>query len=243
MEDTAARDKNEWPWPAKLAVVFTVLAFASPLLVYGLAGDAAGRGVAGDWLGGSMTGLASLAAFFLMYAAFMLQRRELGLQRDELRLQREEMKLLRKLWGKQVRITHGLAETLEQLEKESDEFKKQIMEFIHGLVSHYLLDDGKLVIAHAGMKESMQGRGSGKVREFGYFGETTGEKDLWQVDLSAPTAVIVGSEATGIDDETLRGVDEILQIPTRGFIPSYNVQAAVSMILGEWLRQDSIRLD
>ena len=39
------------------------------------------------------------------------------------------------------------------------------------------LDDGKLVVAHAGMKEEMQGRGSGKVRDFALYGETTGETD------------------------------------------------------------------
>src|SRR5207249_2691052 len=45
------------------------------------------------------------------------------------------------------------------------------------LVSHYVLDEGKLVVAHAGMKEEMQGRGSGKVRDFALYGETTGETD------------------------------------------------------------------
>ena len=49
--------------------------------------------------------------------------------------------------------------------------------FLDGLVSHYVLDDGKLVVAHAGMKEEMQGRGSGKVRDFALYGETTGETD------------------------------------------------------------------
>ena len=33
--------------------------------------------------------------------------------------------------------------------------------FLDGLVSHYVLDDGKLVVAHAGMKEELQGRASG----------------------------------------------------------------------------------
>ena len=45
------------------------------------------------------------------------------------------------------------------------------------LVSHYVLDDGKLTVAHAGMKEWIQGRGSGAVREFALFGETTRETD------------------------------------------------------------------
>ena len=40
-----------------------------------------------------------------------------------------------------------------------------------------MLDGGRLVVAHAGMKESMQGRGSGAVREFALYGETTGEYD------------------------------------------------------------------
>lgn len=88
-----------------------------------------------------------------------------------------DMKLVRKLKGKQVQITHGLAESLAQLEKESPEFHNQVAEFLDGLVSHYVLDDGKLVVAHAGLKEEMQGRGSGKVRDFALYGETTGETD------------------------------------------------------------------
>jgi protein phosphatase len=88
-----------------------------------------------------------------------------------------DMKLLRKLRGKDVQITHGLAESLAQLEREPPEFRKKVMDFIGDLVSHYVLDDGKLVVAHAGMKESMQGRGSGKVRDFALYGETTGETD------------------------------------------------------------------
>jgi protein phosphatase len=88
-----------------------------------------------------------------------------------------DIKLLKKLKGKNVQITHGLEESLQQLEHESDDFKQQIAKFIDDLVSHYVLDDGKLVVAHAGMVEAMQGRGSGKVREFALYGETTGETD------------------------------------------------------------------
>jgi len=88
-----------------------------------------------------------------------------------------EMKLLRKLRGKDVQITHGLAQSLAQLERELPEFKKKVMDFIDDLVSHYVLDNGKVVVAHAGMKSSMQGRGSGKVRDFALYGETTGETD------------------------------------------------------------------
>ena len=88
-----------------------------------------------------------------------------------------DIKLMRKLRGKDVQITHGLADSLAQLEKESPEFRNRISEFLDGLVSHFALDDGKLIVAHAGMKEEMQGRGSGKVRDFALYGETTGETD------------------------------------------------------------------
>ena len=88
-----------------------------------------------------------------------------------------DSKLLRKLKGREVRITHGLAESLAQLEGESEEFKEHVIRFLDSLVSHYVLDEGRLVVAHAGMKEEMQGRGSGRVRDFALYGETTGETD------------------------------------------------------------------
>jgi polynucleotide kinase-phosphatase len=88
-----------------------------------------------------------------------------------------DVKLLRKLRGKDVKLTHGLAETVAQLEPEPDELKRAVAAFIDDLVSHLVLDGGRLVVAHAGMKETMQGRGSGKVREFALYGETTGETD------------------------------------------------------------------
>jgi protein phosphatase len=56
-------------------------------------------------------------------------------------------------------------------------FSESLITFLDGLVSHYVFDDGKLVVAHAGMKAEMQGRGSGKVRDFALYGETTGETD------------------------------------------------------------------
>jgi protein phosphatase len=92
-----------------------------------------------------------------------------------------DMKLMRKLRGKDVQVTHGLANSLAEIDAVPDEiraaFRKELAEFLDGLVSHFVLDDGKLVVAHAGMKAEMQGRGSGKVREFALYGETTGETD------------------------------------------------------------------
>jgi protein phosphatase len=92
-----------------------------------------------------------------------------------------DVKLVRKLRGKNVQITHGLAETLGEIDALPEDvrapFCKDLADFLDDLVSHYVLDDGRLVVAHAGMKQEMQGRGSGRVREFALYGETTGETD------------------------------------------------------------------
>ncbi len=73
-----------------------------------------------------------------------------------------DMKLMRKLRGKDVQITHGLANSLAEIAALPDEvratFCKELAEFLDGLVSPYVLDDGKLVVAHAGMKAEMQQR-------------------------------------------------------------------------------------
>ncbi len=111
-----------------------------------------------------------------------------------------DTKLVRKLKGRDVQITHGLAETLEQLSSESETFRDQARDFLDGLVSHVVLDDGKLVVAHAGMKQAYQGRSSGRVRDFALFGETTGETDEfglpirlpWAADYRGQAAVVYG---------------------------------------------------
>ena len=67
--------------------------------------------------------------------------------------------------------------------------------------------------------------------------ETSGRETPWTLDLATPSLVVVGGESEGIPDDLLAQADATVRIPTRGFIPSYNVQAAVGMLLGEWLRQ------
>ena len=115
-----------------------------------------------------------------------------------------DAKLYKFLSGRKVTISHGLAETIEQLERQAPEFKAQVAEFIDSLVSHYVFDDGKLVVAHAGLKENLQGRGSGKVRDFALYGETTGETDEfglpvrynWAADYRGRAAVVYGHVPT-----------------------------------------------
>ncbi len=99
-----------------------------------------------------------------------------------------EEKLRRKLAGREVKVAHGLAETLAQLEPAGEAFRDRVRAFIDDRISHYVLDDGKLVVAHAGLKEELQGRASGKVRAFCLFGETTGEIDEYGLPVRADWA-------------------------------------------------------
>ncbi len=99
-----------------------------------------------------------------------------------------EAKLLRALNGRQVQVSHGLAETLAQLEREPEEFRAQVRSFVDGLISHYVLDDGRLVVAHAGLIERYHGRTSGRVRSFCLYGDTAGETDEYGLPVRLPWA-------------------------------------------------------
>ncbi len=111
-------------------------------------------------------------------------------------------KFLRYLKGAKVNISHGLARTIAQVEALADPevFKNEAKEFLDSLVSHYVFADGQLVVAHAGIKEHMQGRASGMVREFCLYGETTGEKGHdgypvrldWSADYRGSASVVYG---------------------------------------------------
>ena len=99
-----------------------------------------------------------------------------------------EAKLLRALRGKNVKRSHGLDASMEQLEAESEEFRARVAQFIDGLISHYVLDGGRLVVAHAGLIERYHGRASGRVREFCLYGQTTGETDEYGLPVRYPWA-------------------------------------------------------
>ncbi|WP_055494742.1 polynucleotide kinase-phosphatase [Streptomyces sp. TP-A0356] len=111
-----------------------------------------------------------------------------------------ENKYGRHLKGRKVQHTHGLVETIEQMEGESEEFRQRVREFIDGLVSHYVLDGGRLVVCHAGLPEKYHGRTSGRVRSHALYGDTTGETDEfglpvrypWAEDYRGRAAVVYG---------------------------------------------------
>ena len=99
-----------------------------------------------------------------------------------------ENKLVRALSGRNVQISHGLAETLDQLSREPDDFRAAVQKWCYDLVSHLVLDDGRLVVAHAGLKEAYHGRASGRVRSFALYGDTTGETDEFGLPVRYPWA-------------------------------------------------------
>jgi polynucleotide kinase-phosphatase len=99
-----------------------------------------------------------------------------------------EHKLVRALDGARVQVSHGLETTLQQLEGEPDEFRAAVRDWCYGLVSHLVLDGGRLVVAHAGLKEAYHGRASGRVRSFALYGDTTGETDEFGLQVRYPWA-------------------------------------------------------
>jgi polynucleotide kinase-phosphatase len=111
-----------------------------------------------------------------------------------------ENKYGRYLKGRGVQHTHGLAETIAQMEGETEEFRTEVRRFLEGLVSHYVLDGGRLVVCHAGLPEKYHGRTSGRVRSHALYGDTTGETDEfglpvrypWAEDYRGRAAVVYG---------------------------------------------------
>ncbi|WP_312870347.1 polynucleotide kinase-phosphatase [Gordonia asplenii] len=99
-----------------------------------------------------------------------------------------EAKLVRALRGNKVQTSHGLAESLAQLESMGTDFRSAATQFMSGLVSHYVLDGGRLVVAHAGLKEAYHGRSSSRVRSFALYGDTTGETDEFGLPVRLPWA-------------------------------------------------------
>jgi protein phosphatase len=109
-------------------------------------------------------------------------------------------KLQRKLEGHDVRVTHGLDASLSQLDAEPEEFRAKVLRFLSRLPTHLVLDGGRLVVAHAGLKAEMHGRVSGPIRSFALYGDTTGEKDEfglpvrrdWAADYRGKAHVVYG---------------------------------------------------
>jgi protein phosphatase len=99
-----------------------------------------------------------------------------------------EVKLVRALRGRNVNVGHGLAQSLAQLAAEPPGFSEQVAAFADRLLSHLVFDDGKLVVAHAGLPAAMHRRASAAVRAFALYGDTTGETDEYGLPVRYPWA-------------------------------------------------------
>ncbi len=113
-----------------------------------------------------------------------------------------EAKLVRALGRGDVKATHGLQETLDQLALEEPAFVERVRMFCDALVAHYVLDDGRLVVAHAGLKEKYHGRASGRVRAFALYGDTSGETDEFGLPVRYPWAEEYRGAATVVYGHT-----------------------------------------
>jgi len=69
--------------------------------------------------------------------------------------------------------------------------------------------------------------------------EDVGTATPWQTDLEGPLLAIIGGEEHGVPSDLLAQADAVLRIPMSGFLPSYNLQAAMAVVMGERLRQTS----
>ncbi|MBE9561697.1 MAG: AAA family ATPase [Proteobacteria bacterium] len=110
-----------------------------------------------------------------------------------------DIKLLRTLKGHDTKLIHGLAESIQQLQTTSVNFHNQVIEFISNLSEHYVFDAGKLVVAHAGLPEELQGRNTGKVFEFALYGKVIGRDETglpirynWAADYKGLAMVVYG---------------------------------------------------
>lgn len=111
-----------------------------------------------------------------------------------------DAELVRVLRGGAAQVTRGMARSLDQLAEEPESFRAAVLDFLHNLPSHLVLDEGRLVIAHAGLIEALQGRSSAAARAFALHGDLTGKKDasgvpirkVWAAEYRGKALVVHG---------------------------------------------------
>ncbi len=109
-------------------------------------------------------------------------------------------KFLRWLKGHDVKMAHGLERTAAQYADEDPAFRDKTRAFLESLPSYAWLEDGRLVVAHAGLKERMLGRNTAEVRRFCLFGDSSGKLDAaglperfnWAADYHGAPMILYG---------------------------------------------------
>jgi protein phosphatase len=111
-----------------------------------------------------------------------------------------ELKLRQKLAGVDIPLTHGLDRSLAELDASLPDVRRDVRHFLDGLPSHYVLDGGRLVVAHAGLREDLQGHDSEEVLAFATLGETAGDDGTrpfpvpfgWVAGYAGSAAIVYG---------------------------------------------------
>ena len=118
-----------------------------------------------------------------------------------------DTKFRRWLEGRQVKLSHGLERTVEQMADASSEVRAEMRAFLLALPHHLILDGGALVVAHAGIKAEMIGDDSGATRSFCLYGDTDGgdrdpsgltKRYHWAAHYRGDAAIVYGH--TPVDD-------------------------------------------
>ena len=71
--------------------------------------------------------------------------------------------------------------------------------------------------------------------------EDVGEQGPWDEDLTGNVVLVVGAEREGVSQPVLEAANAVVKLPMDGFVPSYNLQVAVSVLAVEALRQRESR--
>ncbi|WP_088042531.1 bis(5'-nucleosyl)-tetraphosphatase PrpE [Bacillus sp. EAC] len=88
-------------------------------------------------------------------------------------------KLYRYFLGRNVKIQHGLETTVAELDalngKERQHIQNMFIKLYEATPLYHVLDHGKLVVSHAGIREDMIGKHSNNVKTFVLYGDINGE--------------------------------------------------------------------
>ncbi|MEM9355074.1 MAG: metallophosphoesterase [Pseudomonadota bacterium] len=111
-----------------------------------------------------------------------------------------DVKFVRWLEGRSVQMTHGLEKSAEQFMHEGRSFKDEVAAFLDGLPYQLMLDQGRLVVAHAGIQENMIGQTNSKIRAFCLYGDRGEGRDEfglpiryhWALDYRGEAAIVYG---------------------------------------------------
>lgn len=104
-------------------------------------------------------------------------------------------KLRKFLSGQRVTISGGLEVTLGQLRPYPPAFERRLAAFLEARPHHHVLDEGRLVVAHAGLSRDLHGRDTKRARAFALYGDTTGERDGYGLPMRRDWAARYGGEA------------------------------------------------